>query len=264
MPELPEAEANRLRVEQQCLHRTIEAAVPGDNVSYIELPGDNERKRLIGRQFTETRRHGKMIFAGSKTGPWIGVHLGMTGRLVPYDDDDAGDGTAPEDPKFIIGFEGKRRLAFLDKRKLGWLRVLDDPDAFIADERYGPDALAISAEDFAHVIGGTGGAVKAALMDQHKLAGIGNLWSDEILFQSGIAPIRIASELSDRKLSEIHQIMREVLETVTATQMDYSSLPDDWLVHYRKKLADCPRCGGSIESRKIGGRTAYFCPKQQH
>ena len=76
MPELPEAEANRRRIEDQCLNRTIDDAVLGDNVSYIELPGDNERGRLVGRQFTQTHRHGKLIFAGSQSGPWICVHLG--------------------------------------------------------------------------------------------------------------------------------------------------------------------------------------------
>ena len=262
MPELPEAEVNRRRVEEHCLHRTIEEAVPGGNVTHIELPGDNERRRLVGRQFTETRRHGKMIFAGSRSGPWIGVHLGMTGRLVPYDER-SDDGGAPDDPKFIIRFAGSRRLAFLNKRKLGWLRVLDDPDAFIAEQGYGPDALAVRAEDFARIIGGTRGAVKAALMDQRKLAGIGNLWSDEILFHTGIAPADTAADLADAKLGEMHEAMRLILTTVTEIEGAKRKLPRDWLIHVRIKGADCPRCDGSIVTAKVGGRTAYFCTSHQ-
>ena len=258
MPELPEAEANRRRVEEHCLNRTIEAAKPGANVTHLELPGDNERKRLIGHQFTETLRHGKMIFAGSKTGPWIGVHLGMTGRLIPFD-----EGDEPDDPKFVIGFEGQRRLAFLDKRKLGWLKVLDDPASFIAAEGYGPDALAIGKEDFARVIGGSKAAVKSALMDQHRLAGIGNTWSDEILFQTGIAPTRKGSDLSPHELGEIFAAMRRVLKTVSSTTPDKSRLPADWLNHRRQTGAKCPRCGGTIEAEKVSGRTAYFCNKHQ-
>jgi len=259
LPELPEAEASRRAVEEQCLDRTIEDAAPGANVTYIELPGNNERRRLIGQRFTLTRRHGKMIFAGSKSGPWIGVHLGMTGKLVPYDEGE----DPPRDPKFIIRFEGERRLAFLDRRKLGWLKVIDDPDAFIAAEGYGPDALAIAQDAFAQVIGGTNGAVKSALMDQRKLAGIGNLWSDEILFRTGIAPAHTASDLSDAKLAELFGAMREVLESVTDTCMDYAQLPDDWLIKNRKKGARCPSCGGRIESTKVGSRTAYYCPEHQ-
>ena len=258
MPELPEAEANRRAVEENCLNRTIEEAVPGGNVTFIELPGANERARLAGHRFTQTRRYGKMIFAGSASGPWIGVHLGMTGRLVPFD-----EGDPPKDPKFIIRFEGERRLAFLDKRKLGWLKVLDDPDAFIEAEGYGPDALAISREIFAEVIGGTRGAVKSALMDQHKMAGIGNLWSDEILMQTGVRPARSATEISEAKLGEMFDTMRQVLEAVIETSMDYDKLPADWLIKDRKKGADCPRCDGTIESTKVGGRTAYFCGKHQ-
>ena len=71
MPELPENEAQRLTLEREGLHRTIEAAELGDNIAHIDLPGDNELGRLKRRQFTETRRHGKNIFLGSKSGPWM-------------------------------------------------------------------------------------------------------------------------------------------------------------------------------------------------
>lgn len=259
MPELPEAQANRMRVEEHCLHRTIVAAGPGANVTYIELPGDNERQRLVGKQFTQTRRHGKMIFAGSKAGPWVGVHLGMTGKLIPFDEGDE----PPPDPKFVITFEGDRRLAFLDKRKLGWFKVLDDPDAFIAAEGYGPDALALSQEEFARIVGGTRGAVKATLMDQHKLAGIGNLWSDEICFQTGILPTHGGADLPEGTLNEMFRAMRTALGQIIADKLDYGKLPADWLVHHRQKGADCPRCGGTIEARTVAGRTAYFCARHQ-
>ena len=259
MPELPEAEANRLAIEEECLNRTIEAAEPGDNVTYVELPGDNERKRLLGHRFTQTQRHGKMIFAGSKTGPWIAVHLGMTGRLMPFDEDDG----VPRYAKFIIRFEGDRRLAFLNKRKLGWLKVIDDPAAFVEAEGYGPDAMAISRDDFASVIGGTNGAIKSALMDQRKLAGIGNLWSDEMLMQTGVDPRHTASDLSQAKLDALFDAMHEILKAVSKTRMDYSRLPDDWLIADRNEGADCPRCDGSITKATVGGRTAYFCQKHQ-
>ena len=172
MPELPEAEANRLRVERDCLHRTIEAAEPGDDTSYIELPGDNERARLVGHQFTRTHRHGKLIFAGSESGPWICVHLGMSGSLRPFDEADG----PPDYAKFLIRFEGERRLAFRCPRKLGWVRVVDSPEAEIERIGFGPDALEIGRDAFAEVIGESRGAIKSALIEQKKLAGVGNLW----------------------------------------------------------------------------------------
>ncbi len=259
MPELPEAEANRRRIEAKCLNRTIEDATPGANVTHLELPGGNECKRLIGRQFSEARRHGKLVFAGSRSGPWIAVHLGMTGRLIPRQEGEE----PPDDAKFIITFEGGTRLYFLNKRKLGWLRVIDDPDEFIARQGYGPDALAVSQEQFATIVGDTGSMVKARLMDQKQVAGIGNLWSDELCFASGIAPTHPGDELSQKQLGTMFDTMCEGLETLIETGSDRAKLPDDWLIQHRKKGTDCPRCKGTITTRKIGSRTSYFCDTHQ-
>ena len=259
MPELPESDAMRLVIERECLNRTIEAAALGSDTTYIDLPGDHERARLVGRQFTETRRHGKFIFAGSKTGPWMVVHLGMTGKLVAFD--------APDEPpdytKFLVTFEGDRRLAFRCPRKLGRVAITDDPDKFIADGGYGPDALQIGEDEFVAVIGSTNGAIKSALMAQKKLAGIGNLWSDEIAFKLGIDPEATATDLSQDCLHDMYDTMRAVLRGVLATEATYSKLPEDWLIRHRKEGAECRRCGGEIAKKKVGGRTAYFCAKHQ-
>ena len=259
MPELPECEANRRRVAEHCLNRTIESVELGE-VEHMDMPGANERGRLTGRQFTETRRHGKYIFAGSKSGPWIAVHLGMTGSLRPFD--------APDDPpdyaKLVIAFEGDRRLAFRCPRKLGWVRVIDDPDAFLTEQDLGPDALEIGLEAFVDVIGSTNGAVKSALMSQKKLAGIGNLWSDEALFQQGIAPTRVARELDRDALADLHRATRRILQTVCDTGARYGDLPRGWLIpDHRDEGAACPRCDGTITKTKVGGRTAYFCDTHQ-
>ncbi|MXO85142.1 DNA-formamidopyrimidine glycosylase [Altererythrobacter aurantiacus] len=259
MPELPENEAQRRLLERECLNRTIESVELGDDTSYIELPGDNERKRLVGRQFTETRRHGKNVFAGSKTGPWMTVHLGMTGQLIPFDE----PADPPDYTKLLIRFEGNRALAFRCPRKLGHVRVIDDPDEYIAKEGLGPDALAIDRDTFLETFGKTKSAIKAALMSQEKLAGIGNLWSDEILFETGLNPQCRANELSKDTLGELYDAMQSILETVVSKDADYEKLPDDWLVRGRDEGSDCPRCDGTIVTAKVGGRTAYFCDKHQ-
>ena len=259
MPELPENEAQRRLIERECLNRTITSVELGDNVTYITLPGDNERARLVGRQFTETRRHGKNIFAGSKTGPWMAVHLGMTGSLVPFD----APAKAPDHTKLLIAFEGDRRLAFRCPRKLGKIRIIDDVDAFIAEQNLGPDALAIDAQTFCTTMKATRSPIKAALLNQSKLAGIGNLWSDEILFCSGLLPTRAANELSGECLKDVHAAMRAILNAVVRTDATYSKLPDDWLIHHRKAGDACPRCSGTIRKQKVGGRTAYHCDSHQ-
>ncbi|SLN09561.1 Formamidopyrimidine-DNA glycosylase [Roseivivax jejudonensis] len=258
MPELPECEANRRRVEADCLNRTIERVELGE-VTHMDLPGDNARGRLTGRQFTETRRHGKAIFAGSETGPWIVVHLGMTGSLRPYD---AG-GKEPDYAKVTFVFEGDRRLAFRNPRKFGTMAVIDDPDAYIAEKRLGPDALDIGANAFADVMGRTRGAVKSALMAQTKLAGIGNLWSDEALYRAGIAPETRADALGPDRTARLHEAVHDVLGHLVSADADYSQIPDDWLFPHRTSGAACPACGGRIEKSKVGGRTAYACADHQ-
>jgi formamidopyrimidine-DNA glycosylase len=259
MPELPESDAMRLVIERDCLHRTIEAVELGENTSYIDLPGSNSRSRLTGKRFTTTYRHGKFIFAGSKSGPWMMVHLGMTGKLIAFD--------APADPpdhtKLLIRFEGDRRLAFRCPRKLGRVAIVDDPQEFVAEGGYGPDALKIGHDAFVETIGSTRGAIKSALMNQNKLAGIGNLWSDEVDFQLGIDPERRADDIAQDILSEMHETMRTILRAVLDTEATYSRLPDDWLIRHRKKGAACPRCEGTIAAKKVGGRTAYYCPSHQ-
>jgi len=261
MPELPENEAQRQTLERECLNRTIEQAELGDNISYIELPGSNELGRLKGRQFTETRRHGKNVFAGSKSGPWITVHLGMTGWLIPFDSPD----DPPDHTKFLVTFEGDRRLAFRCPRKLGHVRVIDDPDAYIEEQGFGPDALDIAKDAFCAAIGGTRSAIKSALMSQTKLAGIGNLWSDEILFHIGIGPERRASDLSDDELEDAFETMRELLKKGVDVKADYAQLPDRWLIRKRDEGGDCPKrgCGGKIRRTKVGGRSAYHCDTHQ-
>lgn len=259
MPELPESDVARLVIERECLHRTIESVELGEDTSYIDLPGGNERQRLVGRQFTQTDRHGKFIFAGSKSGPWMVVHLGMTGKLIAYD--------APEEPpdytKLLIAFEGSRRLAFRCPRKLGRVAIVDDPEQFVKEGRYGPDAMKIDRDAFVETIGTSNSAIKSALMNQRKLAGIGNLWSDEIDYRLGLDPERTASELSEECLADMHAIMRDLLKATMDVEADYSRLPGDWLVRNRNEGADCPRCGGTIARKKVGGRSAYYCQSHQ-
>ena len=257
MPELPEAEANRRRIEAGALNRTVEAVRLGNDTAHVELPAKADRARLEGRRFTEARRHGKLVFAGARSGPWIAVHLGMTGSLRVYDEAEG----APDYARIVIAFEGERRLAFRCPRKLGWVRVIDDPDAFVAAEGYGPDALEIGTADFAARLGR--GAVKPALMDQGKVAGIGNLWSDEILYQSDTAPDARAADLSEAWLGTLFTAMRRLLGRALEVNADYSALPGDWLIHNRSAGAACPRCGGTITKKKLGGRTAYYCPGHQ-
>ena len=258
MPELPEADAARRRIADNCLHRTIVGFTLGE-VTHVDLPSEAERARLIGTQFSQTRRHGKYIFAGSKDGPWMHIHLGMSGSLRVYDDGD----TPPDYARLTVVFEGDRRLAFRDPRKFGHVKIVEDVDDFIAAKGLGPDAMQIGDNAFAQAIGRTRGAVKSALLDQGKLAGVGNLWSDEALYRTGIMPDTKASDLGSDRIAHLHRVVQNIMGHVMEKNADYSQLPRDWLIHNREAGAGCPRCGGTITKKTVGGRTAYHCPDHQ-
>ncbi|NNE51297.1 MAG: DNA-formamidopyrimidine glycosylase [Sulfitobacter sp.] len=258
MPELPEAEAARKRIADGALHRTIEGFSLGE-VTYMDLPGENDRERLIGTQFTRTHRHGKYIFVGSTHGPWLHIHLGMAGSIRVLD---AGD-DLPKFIRFTVEFEGGNRLHFRDPRKFGHIQVVDDLDTFIEDKGLGPDALTIGDNAFATNVGGTRGAVKSALLSQKKLAGVGNLWADEALYRAGIDPETRAVDLKADRLRHLHRSVREILQAVVDTDAIYAKLPDDWLIHHREEGDACTRCEGTIRKKTVGGRTSYYCPDHQ-
>lgn len=228
-------------------------------VSHVELPIAAERNRLIGTQFTRTRRHGKYIFAGSQNGPWLHIHLGMSGSLRVYEEGD----DAPDYARLTVIFEGTRRLAFRDPRKFGRIRLVEDVDDFVAEKRLGPDAMEIGDNAFASAIGGTRQAVKSALLDQSKMAGVGNLWSDEALYRCGIMPDARGTDIDAATIAHLRRAVQDIMGYVMSRNADYSQLPNDWLIHHRKDGADCPRCGGTITKKKVGGRTAYHCPDHQ-
>ncbi|CTQ48779.1 Fpg/Nei family DNA glycosylase [Jannaschia donghaensis] len=259
MPELPEVEALRRRIEGGALHRTIEAVELGNDTAHVDLPDPDARASLTGGQFTKTRRHGKYLFAGAASGPWMALHMGMAGSVRLYDADDA----APDYARLIVRFEGDRRMAFRDPRKFGWVKVVDDPDTEIAAHDLGPDALDIDEATFVDRIGSSRGAVKSALMAQEKLAGIGNLWADETLYQTGVHPTAKGTDLSERTLSDLYTASRRTLTSVCDVDADYGELPDAWLIHRRETDRACSRCDGQIQTAKVGGRTSYFCAGHQ-
>lgn len=254
MPELPEVETFRRYIERTSLHRTVREVVVNNRTVLGKTTADELKRAVEGSSFGSAQRHGKQLFLELGEGEFLTWHFGMTGEPVFYDDGES----APRFDRVDFAFE-KGHLGFDDPRMLGRIGLTSSVEEFVKAKKLGPDALLIRKKDFVERFEAARGAVKAALMDQHKLAGIGNIYSDEALFQSRIDPRTDVRKLDRKDLELIHHNIGKVLKASMDVGAELDKLPDDFLLRYREKGAACPNCGGSMSTVTIGGRTAYLC-----
>jgi formamidopyrimidine-DNA glycosylase len=255
MPELPDVETSKRYLDATALHQTIERV-------HVEAPGllgdlspQGLGRMLTHHRFERTQRHGKYVFVQLETGRWLVLHFGMSGRLAYYKCEQKGAPPA----QLCIDFDNGYHLAYIAPRKLGHIALTDDTGDFIAAHDLGPDALALDFEHFRKRATGRRGAVKSWLMNQQVLAGIGNIYADEILFQAGIHPQCQLTELGRDELERLFKSLREVLGEAIAAQADPARLPASFLLPQRHKGGCCPACGASLETVAVSGRTAYYC-----
>jgi len=142
----------------------------------------------------------------------------------------------------------------------GVIRAITSPEDFVGQKQLGPDALspAFSREYFLKAIAGKKTSIKAVLMDQQVVAGIGNVYSDEILYQAGILPGTRTDLLKDKQSQDLHEKILTVLKTAVNHDADAQRFPAHFLLRHRHKNGDCP-CGGKVSTSKVAGRTSYFC-----
>jgi len=249
MPELPEAERARQAIEDRALRRRIAAVDDRDTyVSRPHAPGEIEGA-LRGHELVGAHRRGKSLWLETDdAGPVLGLHLGMAGSIA-IDQEPSPRGW----DRFTIAFEDGGRLALRDRRRLG--RAVLEPRI----DALGPDAADITRADFRKRVGFGRAPVKARLMDQSVLAGIGNLLADEILWQARIDPRRPAGGLSEEELDRLRRAMRATLRrTIRRGGAHTGDFPPARAPH-----GICPRCGAEVHRTRVGGRTTYWCPEEQ-
>lgn len=259
MPELPEVETFKRYLDNTSLHQRITEVEVCDayvlkNVSARELA-----RRLKGHRFEKSHRHGKHLFVRAGQELWLRLHFGMTGSLEYLKPDEP----APKTARVIFRFVRNRSLAFDDQRKFGEVELIKDVDEFLQKRCLGPDAIDVGFYQFEGIAGKHRGAVKAILLNQQLIAGIGNLYADEILFRARIHPATDAPGLSQKDLTRLFRATRHILEKAIASKTDFNRLPKSWLLTHREKRGRCPRCGRALRSATIGGRTSWFCPQCQ-
>jgi formamidopyrimidine-DNA glycosylase len=259
MPELPDLEVARRYVNSTSLHQSI-ASVEVRERRILGVASARElQSAMEGCSFYSTRRHGKNLFVGLDGGGWMLVHFGMTGRLRYFRDMD--EDTTHD--RFLISFEDGYHLAFDDARMFGKVDLVEDPDEFIREKKLGPDPLTLDANSFRERFEGRRGGVKAALMNQQIVAGVGNIYSDEILFQVRLHPRAQIQRLEGTTLEVLHGQTLRVLETAIERGAYPQELPDSFLLSHRREGEECPRGNGEIRKTNAAGRTAYYCPACQ-
>jgi formamidopyrimidine-DNA glycosylase len=259
MPELPEVESSKRYLDNASLHQRITGVDVRDAYVVKGVSARELARRLTQRRFESSRRHGKHLFVRIDGDFWLRLHFGMTGSLGYLKQDEV----PPKTARVIFRFEDNGRLTFDDQRKFGEIELIEGVDEFLQKRHLGPDALEISLSQFKAIIGKHRGAVKAILLNQNLIAGIGNLYADEILFRARVHPAAEAAKLSDKDLRRLFRATRYVLERAIALKTDFSRLPKSWLLPHRGKGGKCPGCGRKLRSATIGERTAWFCAHRQ-
>lgn len=255
MPELPDVETFKRYLDTTSLHQQIS----GVHVqSAYVLKGVSARElahRLKGRCFESSRRHGKHLFVRADGELWLRLHFGMTGSLQYFKREEE----ASKHTRVLFVFASTHCLAFEDQRKFGEVGLVKDVDEFLRKRALGPDALDVSLSQFREIFEKHRGAVKAILLNQKLIAGIGNIYADEILFRVRMHPATEISRLGSKPFTKLFRATRYILEKAIAAKADLNQMPKSWLLPHRGKGGKCPRCGCELKSSRIGGRTAWFC-----
>ena len=260
MPELLEVEEARALIEARGLGRRI-ARVHAPDAWFLKrgLTADGLKRALRGRDLVTARRRGKLLLVDTGDGPVLGLHLGMSGRVL-IDDEAAGDPLlyasnrdVPEWRRFGMRFADGGSLYLRDPRRLGAVEL--DPD----EDRLGPDATVLTRAQLTAILTRSRAPVKAVLMDQSRVAGLGNLLTDEALWRAGIDPTRLASTLDADDVATVHRAIRTTLRVLGRRGGSHTGdhMPA------RFPGGSCPRDGTPLERRTVGGRTTYSCPLHQ-
>lgn len=260
MPELPEVEIYTRYFAAHALGQEIARVDVRDERILGGIRKSRFAERLRGRTFERVHRHGKHFFADAGS-EWLHLHFGMTGDLAYYRD------TADE-PRFariVFDFANGAHLAFDDMRIFGVADLTPSPEAYVTEHGLGPDPLdpKFTLRDFRALLRGRRGAIKSLLMSQEILAGLGNLYADETLFQTSIHPRRATDAINDAEAKAIFTAMRRILRDLIERKSAGRTYPARFLTMHREEGERCPRCGGTIARTVVFGRTTYFCPQHQ-
>jgi formamidopyrimidine-DNA glycosylase len=259
MPELPDVEVFLSYFKQTSLNQTIESVDFHKENIIKGMTAGNFINFLTGQSFLSGFRYGKYLFGNLSSGKCLVFHFGMTGFLKYFK---LGEWESTHD-RLTLHFENNFCLAFNDQRLFGRVQIADNPDAFIATQHLGPDALTVDLQTFSTLFSKLHGTIKTVLMNQEKIAGLGNVYVDEILYQSKIHPLTSVDEIDKSKITLLFKKMLAVLIQAINAEADISKMPHTFLLPHRSGRGRCPICNQKIQRETVSGRSTYFCPSCQ-
>jgi formamidopyrimidine-DNA glycosylase len=265
MPELPDVEVYRRHLDATCRGRRIAGVRVNSAKVLAGVTASGLAALLKGARIGAARRHGKQLLVDLGAVGWLALHFGMNGSLKHFKD--VADDPAYDRVRF--DFADGHHLAYINPRQIGRITLTDDADQFVTRERLGPDALdrRLGLVAFQKAVGGRRRDIKSILMDQTVIAGIGNIYSDEILFQAQLHPRTRADRVDPLAMKRLYRAVKKVLKTAVArgagAELRPERHPASFLLRQRRRGGLCPRCRGKIATIKFSGRTAYFCPRCQ-
>ena len=275
VPELPEVETIRRDLEGRITGRRISGVhIPLDTGKLVPvLKGIDEasfREGVVGARIESVERRGKYLLLRLDTGAFVVVHLRMTGALLHRASDAAPDRFL----RAVLLLDDGSELRFTDIRKFGGLWLVEDVSEAVATE-LGPEPLSegFTVAVLSEALKGRKTPVKSVLLDQSRIAGIGNIYADEACFAAGIDPRRLAATIKKPRAVRLHKAIQDVLlfgvESRGASFRDYQDVEGKdgaMQMHvkvFRRTGKPCYACGSIIQRVKVGGRSTHFCPKCQ-
>jgi len=242
MPELPEVETIRRQLSQKIVGKKL------------------NDKKIVG-----LRRRAKILIIDFNDGSSLVIHLKLTGQLIF-------NGKPSQYTRKVFNFDDGSQLVFNDARKFGWWKEVKETKTL--EKEFGPEALVVDLKTFkALLTKKPNSKIKPLLMDQKFIAGIGNIYSDEILFAAKIHPLRLVKTLTEKEIGQIFQNIKKILKKAIKHQgssveyyLDACGQKGDYVKYhkvYRRAGEKCSRCGTIIKRIKLAGRSAHFCPDCQ-
>ncbi len=270
MPELPEVETIANGVNERTRGQTVVSVWTSGKPQTFKTPPEEIGEVLMGARIERVHRVGKTIVCDvvrpDGQGAQFLVHLGMTGRLLVS----TAETPVPPHTHLVLGLSGGKEVRFVDARRFGRLSIHRDTASSEGYGGPGREPLAISLEDFIALFRERKTPIKAALLNQTLLHGVGNIYADESLFRAGIRPTRKAGRLTRAELGRLREalivVLRHAIELGGSSVSDYVDADGVrgffQLEHtvYGRAGEDCKTCGTALKKTVVGGRTTVFCP----